>query len=398
MRHFFHTVALLSCFISTSAFAEIVSLDKVIEGALQKSTGISQVRKNYENKLADGTEVSIIDNPELQTDLERSKGQRGTGVTMELTQPFKFSQLTGARWRYADLLRDTASSEQQYEILKTINETTSLYMRLWLLQERKKLYETSATDAESMSKLVKASAGQGQTSAAALHLFAADAEKLKADAASIVGELRQTRTELAKMTGRSFAKAELKKPAFSKIPATSDSLVAFAKDRANLRNIVKAQIKAAEERVSVARQDATLPEFNPRLLYSRSNNGDQKAYGVGVQLRIPLWNQNDAERRRANADLNFAKSQEDIFAAVPPEEMIGELQQSAIAQADRADSYSDKVLPGYRKSYELTRAMFRQGQIDALEVWQVREKLYQTGKPLMRAARSNSNSAVSWRK
>ena len=27
------------------------------------------------------------------------------------------------------------------------------------------------------------------------------------------------------------------------------------------------------------------------------------------------------------------------------------------------------------KSYELTRSMFRQGQADALEVWQVREKL-----------------------
>ena len=114
------------------------------------------------------------------------------------------------------------------------------------------------------------------------------------------------------------------------------------------------------------------------MLYSRSGNGDEKSYGVGVQLRIPLWNQNDAERRRANADLNFAKSQADIFASVPPEETIGELQQSALAQAERADSYSEKVLPGYRKSYELTRAMFRQGQIDALEVWQVREKLIST--------------------
>jgi outer membrane protein TolC len=55
--------------------------------------------------------------------------------------------------------------------------------------------------------------------------------------------------------------------------------------------------------------------------------------------------------------------------------MIGELQQSAAALQSRTDSYFESILPGYRKSYELTRSMFRQGQADALEVWQVREKL-----------------------
>lgn len=224
------------------------------------------------------------------------------------------------------------------------------------------------------------SASKGQTSLAASHLFTADAEKLKSDAEAIGAELRQVRTELGKLTGNSFVHVTLQKPQFGKVPESIDTLLAFAKDRANLRNIVKAQVKAAEERVSVARQDAALPEIGPRLLYSRLNNGQgyEKAYGVGVQLRIPLWNQNDAERQRANADLTYAKSQADIFTAIPPEETISELQQSAIAQADRADAYANKILPGYRKSYELTRTMLRQGQIGALEVWQIREKLYQT--------------------
>ena len=63
------------------------------------------------------------------------------------------------------------------------------------------------------------------------------------------------------------------------------------------------------------------------------------------------------------------------FQGLPQQEVIGELQQSASALQSRADSYFDSILPGYRKSYELTRSMFRQGQADALEVWQVREKL-----------------------
>ncbi len=318
-----------------------------------------------------------MENPEFQADAIRGRGESGTGYDLELTQPLKLSQITGARQRYAGYLSDAASTEQSYEILKVINETTALYTRLWLLQERRKIAEHSAEGAKSMSKLVKSAAGQGQTSAAASHLFSADAAKLESDVGALDAELRQARTDLAKMTGRHFIQAELQRPAFSAVPESTEALVAFAKDRANLRNIIKSRIKAAEERLSVANQDSGF-EFGPRLVAARSPDGDEKSYGIGVALRIPLWNQNDAERKRAEASLRQVKTEADIFAGVPPEETIAELQQSAIALQKRADSYFDAILPGYRKSYELTQSMFRQGQADALEVWKVREKLYQT--------------------
>ena len=36
--------------------------------------------------------------------------------------------------------------------------------------------------------------------------------------------------------------------------------------------------------------------------------------------------------------------------------------------------------PSYRQSYELSKKMFQNGQISAIELWQIREKLYQTDK------------------
>ena len=159
------------------------------------------------------------------------------------------------------------------------------------------------------------------------------------------------------------------------VPQDTEKLLTFAKEQSNLRNVVKSRIDAAERRLSVAEQDAALPEIGPRLIYSRSPDGDEKSYGVGIALRIPLWNQNDAERKRANAELRQAKSEADLFVNLPQKDLIDELQQSAAALQGRADSYFESILPGYRKSYELTRSMFRQGQADALEVWQVREKL-----------------------
>jgi len=359
----------------TQAMAESITLDQVIKEGLQKNTSLFRVQREYEDKLANATETKLLDNPEMNIDATRASGENGTGTDIEFTQPLKFSQLSGARYGYAEALSNVASTEQKYEILKVINETTVLYTQVWLLSERKKLYENYADDAEKMKKLVSASAGQGQTSPAASHLFSSDAAKLRADANAVQAELRQARTNLARLTGRSYQLAELQRPAFVTVPEDTEKLLTFAKEQSNLRNVVKSRIDAAERRLSVAEQDAALPEIGPRLIYSRSPDGDQKSYGIGVALRIPLWNQNDAERKRANAELRQVKSEADLFVNLPQKDLIGELQQSATALQGRADSYFDSILPGYRKSYELTRSMFRQGQADALEVWQVREKL-----------------------
>lgn len=369
------TVAVL--LFASPAFAEqnSLTLDQVIKESLQKNTSLFRAEREYEDKLATATETRLLDNPELQIDAVRDKGQGGMGTDLEFTQPLKFSQISGSRAGYANALSNIASMEQKYEVLKVINETTILYTQAWLLTERKKLYENYAIDADKMKKLVKESTGQGQTSPAASHLFSSDAAKLRVDANAVDAELRQVRADLARLTGRNYQQVKLERPAFMVVPQDVDKLLAFAQTQSNVRNLIKNRIDTAERRLRVAKQDAAMPEFGPRVFYSRSPNGDDQSYGIGVALRIPLWNQNDAERKRANAELRQAKSEEDLYAGLPQQDVIAELQQSAVALQDRADSYFDGILPGYRKSYELTRSMFRQGQADALEVWQVREKL-----------------------
>lgn len=373
MKYLLIILALLS--LPAQALAETITLDQVIKESLQKNTGIYRVQREFEDRLADATEATLLDNPELNADAIRNSGDSGTGAELELTQPLKFSQFSGARLAYADALVKVAGTQQHYEVLKVINETSALYTQVWLLQERKKLYENYAEDADKMKKLVSAASAQGQTSPAASHLFSADAAKLRADAGAIGAELRKVRSDLARLTGRNYQLAELQRPAFLSIPADTDKLLSFAESRSGLRNVIKTRISAAEERVRVAEQDAALPEIGPRLIYSRSPDGDEKSYGLGIGLRIPLWDQNNAERKRASAELRQAKSEADLFAGLPQKDLIGELQQSAVVLQDRADDYFQDILPGYRQSYELTRKMFRQGQANALEVWQVREKL-----------------------
>ncbi|MFA6038114.1 MAG: TolC family protein [Legionellales bacterium] len=378
-----HLILIISLAIfSAVALAENITLDEVISDSLQKNTSLYRIQREHEDKLANATEITLLENPELSVGAIHTKGENGIGMDLELSQPLKLSQLTGARIRYGDTLTQVANIEQKYEMLKVINETTMLYTRVWLLFERKKLYESYADDADQMRKLVQDSTSQGQTSPAASYLFSADAEKLRTDAKALDAELRQARSSLGLLTGRSYISTELQRPTFTPITANIERLQQFANTHANFRNIVESRIEAAERRIKIANQDAVLPEITPRLFYSNAPSNeedffaeDETFYGVGIALRIPIWNQNNAERSRANAELAQAQYEEDLLTGLPQKDLIEELRQSASIMQERADSYFKNILPTYRESYELTRSMFRQGQANALEVWQVREKL-----------------------
>ncbi len=369
------SVLAASVLVVAPAAAETVTLDQLIQESLTKNAGVNRVQQEYAERGASAIDARTLDNPEISIDATRGRGVSGTGAEVELVQPFKLSQITGARVRYADALMDAATIEQRYEILKVINETTALYAQAWLLTERKRLYEKYAAEAGRAKNLVDLSTRQGQTSPAAGYLFASDAAKLRTDAAAVGAEMRRTRSELSKLTGRDLLSATLEKPAFSRVPNDVDRLVAFAERRANLRNLLKARVEAAENRLRVAEEDAILPEIGPRVVYSQSPDGAEESYGVGFVLRIPLWNQNDAEHKRAGAELQRFRSDSGLLSGVPLRESLSQLMHSAVTLTERADTYFTTVLPGYRKSYELSSAMFRQGQIDALALWQVREKL-----------------------
>lgn len=140
-------LAIVALLFSAPSYAETsaLTLNQVIKESLQKNTSLFRVQRDYEDRMADATETTLLDNPELQVDVVRDKGEGGTGTDLEFTQPLKFSQLSGARGGYAQALANVASIEQKYEILKVINETTVLYTQVWLLSERKNSMRVTRT-------------------------------------------------------------------------------------------------------------------------------------------------------------------------------------------------------------------------------------------------------------
>lgn len=354
-----------------------LTLDAAIEAALSRSDAGLEATRAESARQAEAIEAGRLDNPELQVDAVRPGGQGRPNIEGELYQPLKLSLLTGERGRLADSLRAQAGSERAVANFKTRAEVSSLYLRLWTLQARQQLYENSLAEISELSAVVTRSAAGGQTAPAARELFSGDRELLVSTLKGLAADIKETATDLAQMTGLPIAGATLEAPSLRSIPPL-DALLALAAERTTWREALRDRVESAEQRLAVAQSDALLPEIGPRLIYARDPTVREDTVGVGIALRIPLWDQNDAERTRARTEANTARLAHARAQQLPLTQSLAALRAAAIERAERRDALCDHALPRYRKSYALTRAMYKQGQADALALWQVREKLYQT--------------------
>ena len=360
------------------ASAQTITLEHVIAIALEKSDPALEAEKKLDERAAQASEAATIDNPELKVDLERSNKVGGTGVTAELFQPFKLSQLTLDRSNYASRLRGLGENEKKIELFNAVNDISAAYLKVWALQARKSLYERSLADAGYVGGALTQGVSEGQTPISVREIFKGDSGRLAAELKSVMADMAGAKLELSRLTGESYNDAVFAKPVFSPIPQNIESLVKLAQTRTTWRNVLQDRVAAAQERLNVAQADAVMPEIGPRLVYRKNQDNSEETYGIGVQMRIPLWNQNDAERSRAHAEDNAARIQNARYQNLPAQDTIRSLHQAALAKAEYLKSLEQNVLPRYRKSYELTRSQVKQGQGSPIELWALREKLYQT--------------------
>ena len=61
-------LAIVAILFSTPSYAEpsALTLDQVIKESLQKNTSLFRAQRDFEDRMADVTETTLLDNPELQ--------------------------------------------------------------------------------------------------------------------------------------------------------------------------------------------------------------------------------------------------------------------------------------------------------------------------------------------
>ena len=215
---------------------KLLALTRIKSGKPAKNATCFAPSATLRTSLADATETTLLDNPEFQVDVVRDKGQGSMEQIWNLPNPEIFANIRRA-WRRAssDECGQHGAEIRNFEVIK--QNHCSGYTQVWLLSERKKLWNY-ANDADKMKKLVKVRRVKVKP-ALRRHTLSSDAAKLRADANAVDSELRQVRTELARLTGRSFQQAKLERPAFVAVPDNTERLLAFSADAIKPRNVIK---------------------------------------------------------------------------------------------------------------------------------------------------------------
>lgn len=359
---------------------EIISEKQVVQAAMQSSPDIQGVLKDAANAKADADQEGRLANPTAKFDAKRTStpGDDSNSFDVEIEQPLKLSQLTGTRTMLSNTLFEQASLREQHGMIGAVWNVRMLYADVWKLQEQERLYTEFKKRAEDVSAKINKAVKAGQTPISEGSLFQGDVAKFSSDLEQIKARQAQLRLQLEKATGLSLLGRKLEKPELDTIASNSAELEKTARENASLVRLLETDLKAAERKKYAAIADSAGPEIAPRFIYGRNPDDKEDTVGFGVVLTIPLWDRNQSERQKADAEKRFAQSQLDSFQQMPLGERLSRILEGIERLDRRIDTLSNDALPNYRKAFSQAQKSFGAGQMNAAALWQIRERLFET--------------------
>ena len=356
-----------------AAQAETLSLNKVIEQALQNSPETALILNGVANANAEAFEIETLNNPTAEIDFTAIEDDASRSVGIEIEQPLRLSNF-GSRGSYASALRSTASIEQKAQMLELIHSITRGYASYWALQEQEKLLSQNANYARKKQNLIERATKQGRVDAADAKIFKAEALRLEEQLRVVRARKTKGAVNLLRMAGMDQTSFDAKRPKSPEIPDIA-TLTSIAGNEGSIRSLLESRKALAERRYSVARQDAGFPEFAPRAVIERDLDEDSTAILFGVNIAIPIWDRNNAELSRANAERRLAQSNLNALNEQNFSNVLAASFEQAKATQISASTYRNKIVPSWNDVQSLIDKKFENGQASILDLFQMRERI-----------------------
>lgn len=370
-----------------AAGAQVVSEAHVLQAAMQYSPDFQAVVRDGAFEKADAGQAGRLDNPTVELNAVRTStaGSDENSFDLEIEQPFKLSQLTGQRARLSNVLFEQAELRQQHGMLEAFWRTKMLYAQVWQLQEQAKLYADFQKRAADVARQVGKAVKDGQTPVSEGSLFTGDAAKLASDLENIKAQESDLRLQLSKVTGLTLTDAVLEKPVLLPLNTDIAYLEGQARENASLVRLLETDLLAAQRQKQAALADSGAPEIAPRFIYGRNSDANEDTIGLGVVLTIPLWDQNQSQRQKANAAQLYTQRQLDTLQTLPLSERLRRIVDAIDRLDRRVRILETEALPNYRKGFAQVQKSYRAGQADAVALWQIRERLFVTEQEALKA-------------
>lgn len=355
---------------------------------MQNSADFQAVYQTEAFEKADSEQINRWENPELDfsailTSIPGEKDE--TSFELEIEQPLRFSQLNGKRSAYAKALFERAEIRQQHGIIQAYWAIKTLYAQTWLIQQRAELYQEFSANAKKTAHIMDRAVNAGQTAISEGSLFAGDMAKFESDLEAIQAEQYQLQYALEKATGLNLSGKVLEQPSLPVLDGSPQEWETQALANPSLVRLLSADLSAAKKQQSLAITDGTAPQIAPRFIYGRNQNDREESIGLGIAVTIPLWDSNQNERQKAQANHIYAQRQLDTLQSLPLSERLNRIHESMIRLDKRLEKLKNQAIPNYRRSFEQAQKSFNAGQTDAMTLWQIRERLFSTEQDVLQA-------------
>ena len=353
--------------------SEVLSLEKVIQQALQNSPEMAHILNNIADTRAEAFEIATADTPIGEIDVVAVEDDASRSMAIEFEQPVRLS-IFGSRRSYADALRHTASIEEKAQMFELIHTVTREYASYWMLQEQEKLLSQNVIYAREKQKLVEVVVNEGDVDVLEAKIFKAEALRSEEQLRALRVSKTNSAANLSRLAGMDQIVFKVQQPGNPEIPDLN-FIKALAGKEGSVRSLLESRKALADKHYQVAKEDARFPEFAPRALMERDFDEDSTAILFGLNITIPIWDRNNAELSRAAAQRKKAQRILNAFNGHNFANVLAIFYERAKAMQVSASIYRDKIIPVWNEVQSITDEKFKNGQASILDLFEMRERI-----------------------
>jgi len=381
-----------------TALPESVSLPQLLSYADEHAPVLHVARSQRARARAAHVRADVLlpSNPELSVAMGPRFERAPTGLDVEasLMQELEISGARSARRDAAARVHERTEAEIEQARWDLACDVREAFRRA-LVEDQRVALERQVRDFQrDVLRVVERQIHAGEIGPLSLRLAQAEVAQSQQLVAAAEQSLYSLRLRLAQLTGwpahsPPVVQGSLEAP---RDPPDLPALVKRAHEHLPQLRASAARAREAEAQLLVADREGW-PKPSIGVQYQReSNRAMEGIYNIvmgAVSLPIPVFQNNQAARAEARADLEVTQAewlaQSQLLSA-----QIAQARSELVAAAGRMQAYRGEILPHFEENLRLLARSFELGEIDLLALSAARERFLQIQADALHAQREYS--------
>lgn len=363
-----------------------MGLAALLERAEAENPDLQAARLRWEAARSTSGYAGALDAPRLQGAI-MDLGTLG-GPSLMLSQTFPGGSKRALMAETADREAAVAEAELAQLRLGVARDLQQAYYEHAYLARARDIYQQTLAQVRNLRKIADSRYAVGAGSQQEPLRAQRELSKLLDQGLKLDADMASTRAwinTLANRPANAAISVPKELPALPRVPAASD-LLAAADAQSPALKIAQARVEAESARLSLARQDKGVPDFEVGLEAGRSMPGDMAYIGGMVGINLPWLSQGRYDAKLKEAETSLAAAQ----AAYRAEQnrLRGEVHRvlAELARQERQiQLYQQGLLPQAKQALQAALAAYQVSKVDFDTVLESQTAIYQVQTDEVRA-------------